>query len=85
VRLTVYGELLADTPPEQEVQIAENTSWSCAHGVERWRSDCGCSTGGEPGWHQRWRAPLREALDWLRDELAPRYESAAGELLREPK
>jgi alpha-amylase/alpha-mannosidase (GH57 family) len=84
VRLTVYGELLAEHPPEHEVQIAEGTSWSCAHGVERWRSDCGCSTGGEPGWHQRWRAPLREALDWLRDELAPRYEAAAGELLRDP-
>jgi alpha-amylase/alpha-mannosidase (GH57 family) len=84
VRLTIYGELLAENPPEHEVRIAENTSWSCAHGVERWRSDCGCSTGGEPGWHQRWRAPLREALDWLRDELAPRYESAAGELLRDP-
>lgn len=84
VRLTIYGEMLADHPPRYEVEIAEGTSWSCAHGVERWRSDCGCSTGGEAGWHQRWRGPLREALDWLRDELAPRYERAAGELLRDP-
>ena len=74
-RLTNYGEFLAAHPPEQEVEIVENTSWSCAHGVERWRSDCGCNTGGEPGWNQAWRAPLREALDWLRDELAPRFES----------
>ena len=84
VRVTVYGEHLARHPPEHEVEIRERTSWSCAHGVERWRSDCGCSTGGEPGWNQAWRAPLREALDWLRDELAPRYEEAAGELLRDP-
>lgn len=84
VRLTIYGEMLADHPPAHEVEIAERTSWSCAHGVERWRSDCGCSTGGDAGWHQRWRGPLREALDWLRDELAPRYERAAGELLRDP-
>jgi alpha-amylase/alpha-mannosidase (GH57 family) len=84
VRVTNYGELLERRPPRDEVEIRQDTSWSCVHGVERWRSDCGCATGGEPGWHQRWRAPLREALDWLRDELAPRYEEAAGELLRDP-
>ena len=53
------------------MEIVENTAWSCVHGVDRWREDCGCHTGGEPGWTQEWRAPLREALDWLRDELAP--------------
>ncbi|HUF78957.1 MAG TPA: DUF3536 domain-containing protein [Thermoanaerobaculia bacterium] len=84
VRVTHYAEHLAGHPPEDEVEIRERTSWSCVHGIERWRSDCGCATGGEPGWHQRWRAPLREALDWLRDELAPRFEEAAGELLRDP-
>jgi alpha-amylase/alpha-mannosidase (GH57 family) len=84
VRLTNYGELLELHPPEHEVEIAERTSWSCAHGLERWCSDCGCATGGEAGWNQRWRAPLREALDWLRDELAPLYEAAAGELLHDP-
>jgi alpha-amylase/alpha-mannosidase (GH57 family) len=84
VRLTNYGEFLERHPPEDEVEIAENTSWSCAHGVERWRSDCGCRTGTHPDWRQEWRAPLREALDFLRDELAPRYEAAAGALLEEP-
>lgn len=84
VRLTNYAELLARHPPQHEVEIVEASSWSCAHGVERWRSDCGCHTGGEPGWTQAWRRPLREALDWLRDELAPRYEEAAGELFRDP-
>ncbi|MES1242603.1 MAG: DUF3536 domain-containing protein [Acidobacteriota bacterium] len=77
-KLTNYGAYLAAHPPEHEVEIRENTSWSCAHGVERWRSDCGCHTGGAPGWNQAWRAPLREALDWLRDELIPLYEAEAG-------
>ncbi len=82
--LTNYGEYLELLPPAYEVEIAENTSWSCAHGVERWRSDCGCNTGGQPGWNQAWRAPLRGALDWLRDELAPLFENLAGELLSRP-
>jgi alpha-amylase/alpha-mannosidase (GH57 family) len=83
-RLTNYGEFLELYPPAHEVEILENTSWSCGHGVERWKSDCGCNSGGHPGWNQAWRAPLREALDWLRDELAPRFEAAAREILRDP-
>ncbi|HVX65385.1 MAG TPA: DUF3536 domain-containing protein [Bryobacteraceae bacterium] len=83
-RLTNYGEFLESHMPVHEVQIHENTAWSCAHGVERWRSDCGCNTGGQPGWNQQWRRPLREALDWLRDEIAPFYETRGGELLADP-
>ncbi len=83
-RLTNYGEYLAAHPPTREAEIRENSSWSCAHGVERWRADCGCRTGGEGGWNQAWRAPLREALDWLRDELAPRYEAEAGRFFTDP-
>lgn len=83
-RLTNYGEFLERHPPSEEVEIFENTSWSCAHGVERWRSDCGCRTGGDPGWNQAWRAPLREALDWLRDRLAPLFEQAGGRLFKDP-
>lgn len=83
-RITNYGEFLANAAPVMEVQIFDNTSWSCAHGVERWRSDCGCHTGGLPGWNQRWRGPLRNTLDWLRDQVAPLYEQAAAKLLRDP-
>src|SRR6185312_7837013 len=83
-RLTNYGEYLANHPPEMEVEIVENTAWSCVHGVDRWRRDCGCCTGGRPGWNQAWRTPLRQALDWLRDEIAPLYEAAAGELFPAP-
>ena len=84
VRLTNYGEYLERFPPQHEVEIIENTSWSCAHGVERWRSDCGCRTGGPPHWNQAWRAPLRDALDWLRDALAAPWQQEAGRLLRDP-
>jgi alpha-amylase/alpha-mannosidase (GH57 family) len=84
VELTVYGAFLEKHPPLFEVEILENTSWSCAHGVERWRADCGCHIGGEPGWTQKWREPLRAALDWLRDQLAPRCEERLGALFADP-
>ena len=82
--LTNYGQYLEHFPPEQIVEIVENSSWSCVHGVERWRNDCGCQTGGKPGWHQRWRRPLREALDWLRDQLAQLFEDEGGQLFSDP-
>lgn len=75
IDLTVYGEYLEKFPPEYEAEIIENTSWSCVHGVERWKSDCGCHTGGHEGWNQKWRAPLRNTFDWIREELIPLYES----------
>ncbi len=83
-RLTNYGEFLELSPPTHEVRILEATSWSCAHGVGRWKSDCGCQTGAHPGWNQAWRAPLRESLDLLRDALAPLFEAGAAGLLTDP-
>ncbi|HEX4004826.1 MAG TPA: DUF3536 domain-containing protein [Acidobacteriaceae bacterium] len=83
VRVTNYAEYLDQHPPYFEAEIVEDTSWSCAHGVERWRSDCGCS-GGRPGWNQKWRAPLRESLDWLRDSLAPLVQESAAKLFNDP-
>jgi alpha-amylase/alpha-mannosidase (GH57 family) len=81
--LTNYGEFLEKYPAKFEAQIVENTSWSCAHGIERWRSDCGCSSG-RPGWNQKWRAPLRAALDELRDAVAPLVHEAAIRLFKDP-
>jgi len=81
--LTNYGEYLERHPPTHEVEIFENSSWSCVHGIERWRSNCGCNAG-HAGWSQDWRGPLREALDWLRDTLAPRFEEKAREFLKDP-
>ena len=72
--LTVYGEFLEKFPPIYEVRVFENSSWSCFHGVERWRSDCGCRIGNNGSWNQKWRGPLREAMDWLRDNLSGIYE-----------
>ncbi len=83
-RLTNYGEYLEKHPPTHEVQIFEKTSWSCAHGVERWWKDCGCHSGMHPGWNQAWRTPLRNTLDWLRDRLAPLFEARAGQVLKDP-
>ena len=83
-QLTNYGEYLTINPPTHEVEIVENTAWSCSHGIGRWNTDCGCNSGGKAGWNQSWRAPLRKALDHLRDSLVEPYETKAAELLRDP-
>src|SRR5258705_3424809 len=82
-QLTNYGEFLERHPADHLAEIVNNSSWSCVHGVERLRTSCGCNSGGHAGWKQEWRAPLRAALDWLRDELAPFYEQKAGPLLKD--
>ena len=81
-RLTNYGSFLAQFPPQWEAEIYDNSSWSCDHGVERWRSNCGCN-GGKAGWNQLWRAPLREALDELRDALGPLTEKVGNQLFKD--
>ncbi len=73
--ITNYGEYLEKYRSNYEVDIKQASSWSCFHGVGRWKEDCGCSTGGHPGWNQKWRKPLRDALDYLRDELAKLFEA----------
>lgn len=83
-QITNYGYYLELYPPTHDVEIFENSSWSCVHGIERWKADCGCNGRGYPNWNQAWRKPLREAFDWMRDTLEPAYESAAGPLLTDP-
>ena len=73
-KITNYAEYLEKYRSDCEVEIKQASSWSCFHGVGRWKEDCGCSTGGHPGWNQKWRKPLREALDYLRDELVIIFE-----------
>ena len=87
--ITNYAQYLDHHPAQELVEIdngpnGEGTSWSCAHGVGRWARDCGCQTGGKPGWNQKWRQPLRAALEFLRDDAAAKFEDAAGVLLRDP-
>ncbi len=84
IKLTNYGHFLSLQAPVYEAQIHEDSSWSCVHGVERWRNDCGCNTGGKPGWNQQWRKPLRETLDWLRDELVKIFEREASRIFKDP-
>ena len=81
-RLINYGSFLGQFPPQWETEIYDNSSWSCDHGVERWRSNCGCN-GGKAGWNQLWRVPLREALDQLRDSLAPLTENTGNLLFKD--
>src|SRR5258706_1079566 len=83
-RLTNYAEFRAKVPTTWEVQLAESSSWSCAHGISRWRDDCGCNSGGKPGWNQRWRRPLRDALDWLREQASAALDNVGPVLFRDP-
>jgi len=83
-KITNYAEYLEKFPPTYEVELFENSSWSCVHGVERWRNNCGCNSGGNPGWTQAWRRPLRNAMDWLRDALISIYENESSNLFRNP-
>ena len=83
-----YGAFLKRFPSVYEVEIdegpkGEGTSWSCAHRVGRWKEDCGCSTGGKSGWNQKWRKPLREALDLLRDELSLVFEKEGEKIFQD--
>jgi alpha-amylase/alpha-mannosidase (GH57 family) len=84
IAVTTPARYLAAHPPAWEVELREPSSWSCPHGVGRWAEDCGCSTGGLSGWHQRWRAPLRAGLGRLRAACDRIFERAGGRLLADP-
>ncbi len=83
-KITNYAGYLEKFPPTYEVELFENSSWSCIHGVERWRNNCGCNSGAHPGWTQEWRRPLRNAMDWLRDSLITIYENQSSNVFRNP-
>jgi alpha-amylase/alpha-mannosidase (GH57 family) len=89
LKVTNYASFLEAAPPTMEVELflgpkGEGSSWSCAHGVGRWQENCGCSTGGQPTWNQRWRTPLRQAFDFLNDKLAAIFESEGSKYLKDP-
>ena len=83
-KITVYAEYLEKCPPRSEVEIWENSSWSCVHGIERWKNNCGCCADQAHSGQQQWRAPLREALDWLRDTLSGIYEQRMADYSGDP-
>jgi hypothetical protein len=89
IEVTNLAAYLERHPPGWEMQLAagrqgEGTAWSCAHGLGRWQRDCGCNMSTALGWNQRWRGPLRQALDLVRDAAAHFYEEAAADLLVDP-
>jgi len=84
LRLTNFAAFLAANPPVRKAAIHEPSSWSCVHGVERWRADCGCNTGGFPGFNQAWRAPLREALDDCRSKVDKHFYTIGKDLFKDP-
>ncbi|MGB2578394.1 alpha-amylase/alpha-mannosidase (GH57 family) [Elusimicrobium simillimum] len=83
-QITIYGEFLEKNPPTYEAVIFEDTSWSCFHGVERWRSDCGCNSGMHQGWNQKWRGPLRDALDFIREHSIKTFDTLGKEYFNDP-
>ena len=83
--VTNYGEYLEKYRSNWEVDLKPVSSWSCFHGVGRWSDDCGCSTGGHPGWNQKWRKPLREALDYLRDETVALFKKFGKKYFLNPE
>jgi hypothetical protein len=83
--VTNYGHYLSLFPPTHEVRIAERTSWSCAHGVERWKGNCGCGSEIHPGFNQEWRAPLRLSLNWLREQVDQTYLEQAPGVMKDPE
>ncbi|NJL64412.1 MAG: DUF3536 domain-containing protein [Methylacidiphilales bacterium] len=80
--VTNFAHYLSLNSPTWEVELKPVTAWSCSHGVDRWQDDCGC--GGAPGWHLKWRRPLRDALNWLRDQLIKVYEEQGRKLFIDP-
>jgi hypothetical protein len=83
VDLPRLADWLREHPPDHEARV-RLSAWSCGHGVGRWKEDCGCSTGAEPGWDQAWRAPLRAALDVVRAAAIAAFERQGPEVLRDP-
>ncbi len=83
-KITIYAEFLEKHNAVYEAEIFENSSWSCVHGVERWQSNCGCCSGMNPNWHQKWRGPLRGAFDWLRDNVCQIYEDQMSKWTDDP-
>lgn len=80
--VTNFAHYLSLNAPTWEVELKPVTAWSCSHGVDRWQEDCGCGGGG--GWHQQWRRPLRDSLDWLRDQLGKVYEETGKKFFIDP-
>jgi hypothetical protein len=74
VTLENYSSYLARHPVTQDLKLEAPSSWSCVHGVERWRSDCGCKMAFDQPSQQKWRTPLRDGLNALAQGIHGIYE-----------
>ncbi len=83
-RVENFASFLSRHPAESEVTLVEPSSWSCSHGVDRWRADCGCKMDPLEESQQEWRSGLREAMEWLASEIHQVYEMEAPALLGDP-
>lgn len=83
LKLTNYASYLEENPPKVRVRIGEKTSWSCIHGIERWREDCGCKDGGHADWNQMWRKPLRRSLNFLKYYIDEYYRKAGPDYFKD--
>jgi alpha-amylase/alpha-mannosidase (GH57 family) len=79
VVVTNCAEYLANHPAVGTFEIHSPSAWSCAHGVERWRSNCGCRIDSNVD--QGWREPLRAAMDFVRNHCDAIYDRFAAPLV----
>lgn len=84
VQIENFSSFLERNPPQQEIEIVDPSSWSCVHGIDRWRSDCGCKMEPSRDTQQRWRVGLRDAMDWLAERIHEVFEREGPPLLGDP-
>jgi alpha-amylase/alpha-mannosidase (GH57 family) len=83
-RVENFSSFLSRHPAKHEVTLVEPSSWSCSHGVDRWRSDCGCKMHPSIETQQRWKGGLRDAVEWLAAQIHRIYETESATLLGDP-
>jgi Domain of unknown function (DUF3536)/Glycosyl hydrolase family 57 len=82
VQMTNCAAYLAAHPASGAFEMTGPSSWSCLHGIERWRSECGCRIDSNT--NQRWRAPLFEAMQFVRNHAEAVYDRFATGLVENP-
>lgn len=76
--LTFPTEFLANHHNFPEIEINEETSWSCHHGIDRWRRECGCTPKAT------WKQPLRDSLNLIAADLDDLFVQFTRNKLRDP-
>lgn len=77
--ITYPAAWLKKYPPRRTMSIREGTSWSCHHGVSRWKGECACTPGDG-----RWKAYLRQGLNRLAATIDTLYAEKLLELKINP-